>query len=105
MMNEIIKMVLVLMAGFILGVVFFGGLWFTVKNGVQSKKSTLIFAGSFLIRMAIILFSFYFMVQLGWENAVVCLAGFLIARVVVIRVTKRMDQPGGDYTKEAQHET
>lgn len=105
MMNEIVIMLLALLAGFVLGVVFFGGLWLTVKNGLQSKKSALVFTGSFIIRMVILLVSFYFIVQLGWENAVVCLAGFIIARFVVIRLTKQMDQTVVDYTKETQHET
>ncbi len=103
-MNEIIKLLLALMAGLILGVVFFGGLWLTVKNGMQSKRSTLIFAASFLVRMAIVLVSFYYLVLSGWKNAVACMIGFLIARFVVVGMTKNADQSSVEYTKEAQHE-
>lgn len=105
MMNEIIKLLLAFMAGIVLGIVFFGGLWLTVKNGLQSKWSTLIFAGSFLVRMAIILVSFYFMVRSGWKITVAGLAGFLLARVIVVYLTKNKDQLEVDYKKETHHET
>lgn len=105
MKNEIVNLLLAIMAGIVLGIVFFGGLWLTVKNGLESKWSMLIFAGSFLVRMAIILISFYFMVQSGWKIAGAGLAGFLIARVIVVRLTKSKDQSPVVYKKETQHET
>lgn len=105
-MNELINTLPSLLAGIILGVIFFGGLWLTIQKGLRSKNSALIFVGSFIIRMAIILSGFYFVVQYGWKNMIVCLLGFLIARVAVTRMTKKMNQPTTvKLIKEAQHET
>lgn len=104
-MNELINMLPSLLAGIILGLIFFGGLWLTIQKGLRSKNSALIFAGSFIIRIAIILSGFYFVVQYGWKNLLVCLLGFLIARIAVTRMTKRNHQPTIKFIKEAQHET
>lgn len=105
-MNEMVEMILSLFVGFVLGVVFFGGLWWTVKKGMQSKNTGLIFVVSFIIRMAIVFGGFYTIVQFGWKQALVCLAGFLMARVAVVRLTKSWDdQSSLNVIKEAQHET
>ena len=59
-MNEFLILVVALVAGLLLGAVFFGGLWWTVRNGVSSKHAALWFLGSMLLRMGIVLFGFYF---------------------------------------------
>lgn len=104
-MNEIINMLPSLLIGALLGIIFFGGLWLTVKKGLNSKNSALIFTGSFVIRMAITLIGFYLVVQYGWENMLVSLAGFLIARIVIVRLTRKTNHPAVKIIKEAQHET
>lgn len=104
-MNEIVNMLPSLLVGVFLGTIFFGGLWLTVRKGLNSKKSALIFTGSFIIRITITLIGFYFVVQYGWEKMLVCLAGFLIARVVIVYLTRKTKQPAVEIFKEAQHET
>ncbi len=42
-MNETLYMILALIAGLMLGTLFFGGLWFTVKKAVDSKKPAIWF--------------------------------------------------------------
>ena len=44
-----------LAAGVLLGAIFFGGLWLTVRKGVSSKQPALWFFGSLLLRMSIVL--------------------------------------------------
>ena len=46
-MNETIYMVLALVSGLVIGVLFFGGLWFTVKKAMGAKTPGLWFFGSF----------------------------------------------------------
>ena len=59
-MNEPLTLVLALVAGVVLGAIFFGGLWWTVRKGVSSKRPALWFFGSLLLRMSIALAGFYF---------------------------------------------
>ena len=81
-------------AGALLGVIFFGGLWWTVRKGLSSTQPALWFFGSLLVRMSIALIGFYFVSGGHWERLVLCLHGFIMARVIVTWLTK---------TKEATH--
>jgi F1F0 ATPase subunit 2 len=49
-MNEILNLILALVAGFLLGAFFFGGLWWTVQKGLSSRRPELWFLGSLLLR-------------------------------------------------------
>lgn len=78
----------ILLAGLILGGVFFGGLWLTVKQGLVSKQPALWFAVSLLLRLAIALAGFYLIAGTHWERFVAMLAGFIIGRILVKRMTR-----------------
>ena len=87
-MNEWLTLALALVAGVLLGAMFFGGLWWTVRKGVSSQHPALLFIGSLLLRTGIVLTGFYF-VSLGhWNRLLACLLGFIIARFVVTRLTR-----------------
>ena len=78
--------------GLLLGTIFFGGLWWTVQSGLSSKWSALWFAGSQLLRTSIVLVGFY-LVSLGhWERLLICLVGFVMARLVVMRFSQRIER-------------
>ena len=104
-MNEIINLLPALFAGIGLGIVFFGGLWLTIQKGLQSKKSGLIFTGSFIIRMTVILLGFYYVGSNDWKMMMACLAGFLITRVAITRYTKKQEQSKATFMKEVANET
>ena len=87
-MNEIGPIILTLMAGFLLGLFFFGGLWWTTRRGVRSKSPALWFLGSWLIRLAITITGFYFISRDHGERVLICLAGFLVARIIIMRLTQ-----------------
>ena len=74
------------MAGAALGVVFFGGLWWTVRKAVTSGQPALWFFGSVLLRMAVALAGFYFVSDGHWERLLACLLGFVIARFILMRL-------------------
>jgi len=65
-MNETLMLVLAGVTGFVLGAVFFGGLWWTVRKGVSSPRPALWFFGSMLLRMSIVLVGFYFIGSGHW---------------------------------------
>ena len=92
-MNETLSLVTALVAGVLLGAIFFGGLWWTVRKGVSSKRPALWFLGSLLLRTCITLAGFYFFSSARWERLLVCLLGFFIARLIVTRLTRAAEKP------------
>lgn len=103
-MNEVIGLLPALFAGIILGVLFFGGLLLTVRIGLSSKRPTFIFLGSMIIRMAIVVIGFYYVGGDSWQKILVCLGGFLIARIVITRIAKRDKQAETVSLKEVSDE-
>jgi F1F0 ATPase subunit 2 len=101
-MNETLSLVLALVAGVLLGAIFFGGLWFTVRKGVSSKRPALWFLGSLLLRASIALVGFYFIARGHWERLLVCLLGFVIARLIVTRLIRVAEKPT-QLVQEASH--
>jgi len=91
-MNESLIQIFALVAGLLLGGVFFGGLWWSVHKGLSSKKPALWFLGSMLVRMSVVVAGFYFVGHEHWERLVLCLFGFVIARVLVVRFTRASAQ-------------
>jgi F1F0 ATPase subunit 2 len=84
-MSDIPILALALVAGALLGALFFGGLWWTVQKGVTSERPALWFFGSMLLRTGIILAGFYFVSQGDWTRLAACVLGFLIARIIVVK--------------------
>lgn len=85
-MSETTSVILAFIAGCLLGAVFFGGLWWTIRKGVASRQPALWFSGSLVLRMAILLTGFYFVAHGEWPRIVACTAGFLLARIAVTRM-------------------
>lgn len=103
-MNEISIRVVPFIVGFLLGVIFFGGLWFTVKKLITSKMPALLVLSSFILRISIVMAGFYFEGLGDWKKLVACLIGFLVARYAIIRFTESVDGKTLQIKKEAAHE-
>jgi F1F0 ATPase subunit 2 len=86
-MNEVLtlSLALAMMAGLSLGAIFFGGLWWTVRKGVSSKRPALLFPASLLLRTAVVVAGFYVVSDGHWQRLLACLLGFAIARFLVTR--------------------
>jgi F1F0 ATPase subunit 2 len=82
-MNE--ALVLAAVAGLLLGALFFGGLWWTVRKGVAAKRPALLFLGSLLLRTGLTVAGFYVVSDGHWQRLLACLLGFAIARFMVMR--------------------
>lgn len=87
-MSNIVLWPLVTGGGVILGIIFYGGLWWTTKKAMSSKSPLLWFTGSLLTRFGTALAGIYFISNQHWERILFCLAGFIIARYLVLRVTQ-----------------
>jgi F1F0 ATPase subunit 2 len=93
-MYETLMLGLAGIAGAVLGAIFFGGLWWTVRKTIRSKQPALWLLASMLLRTSIALAGFYLVGQGHWERLLLCLSGFIVARLVVTALT-RSPQPSG----------
>jgi F1F0 ATPase subunit 2 len=93
MTNETLILMSAFVAGVLLGAMFFGGLWWTVRKSVSSRQPALLFLGSMLLRTGSALAVFYIIARSHWERLLVCLLGFIIARLIVTRLTRAAERP------------
>ena len=86
-MSELLQTWLALPAGMLIGGAFFGGLWWTIQKGVTARQPALWFGLSLLLRTGVALAGFYLVAGADWKRLLLCLAGFIIARMAVTRLT------------------
>ena len=70
--------------GMVAGVVYFGGLWWTVRHLPFSRQPALLTLGSFLVRTGISLTAFYLASGGRWERILTSLLGFMIMRSLLV---------------------
>lgn len=69
-----------LFCGMLLGVVHFGGLWWTVNVVTKHQKKASFLLLSAFVRMTITLSGFYFVMDQHYERLLLCVAGFIFSR-------------------------
>ncbi|NUN14257.1 MAG: ATP synthase subunit I [Myxococcales bacterium] len=74
--------------GLIIGGLFFGGLWWTLRRGLKAERPAMWFLVSWVVRMGLAVGGFYVVGNGDWRRFLICLLGFIGARVAVVRVTK-----------------
>ena len=67
-------------AGLLLGAFNFIALWRTVRKLPDTPRPLRLMLGSFLMRMAVLLPGFYFVMSGHWERLVMALIGFILMR-------------------------
>ncbi len=72
-------------AGAFLSMIYFGGLWFTVQRLDRANTPVLLFSGSFLVRIVVVLAGFYLVSGGRIDRLVICFISFLITRHFVLR--------------------
>ncbi len=78
---------LYLLVGLGLGLLYFGGLWLTIKNMNQARSPIVLTLGSFILRTgAVFLVLIYVARQGDWENILILLAGFIVSRIFLSRM-------------------
>ena len=94
---EWIKLLIPLLIGIILGTLYFGGLWLTVQKINSAMHPALWMFISFIIRIGVLLITFYWLVMVNWAYLAVAFIGFLIARSVFIQRFKPVERyPAGE---------
>jgi F1F0 ATPase subunit 2 len=72
--------------GMLLGAIFFGGLWWTVRRGLTSQRPAVWFFSSLLLRTTVTLAGIYWVGHTHWERLALCLVGFVIARLLIVHI-------------------
>ena len=102
-MNNFLMLTIALTAGLLLGAVFFGGLWWTIRKGLSSKHPAAWFLGSLLLRMSVTLAGFYWVGRGHWERLIMCLVGFVMARLTVTWLSRPLEPEQMHTAEEANH--
>lgn len=76
-----------IVSGVILSLIYFGGLWYTLKQLDRWRRPWILIAGSFLLRNAIVLAAFYFLILQHWSALVAAFIAFMITRQVIVQRT------------------
>jgi F1F0 ATPase subunit 2 len=102
-MDDTPTLLLAGVAGITLGAIFFGGLWWTVRQGMSSKHPGLWFAVSLVLRVAMILSGLYLVGGRDWQRLAMCLLGFALARLIVTCLMRPPSPPQLPQTAGVSH--
>ena len=92
-MNELLQLAVPAAAGLVIGVFFFGGLWWTVTRGLCSARPALWFFASWMLRTGVALAGFIVVGRDDWQRWIACLLAFAAARLLVMRLTQAHRRP------------
>ena len=80
-------------AGMALGLLYFLGLWWTVRKLPTMKFPALWAIVSFVVRSGIALAGLYLVMAGRWENLLACMAGFTLIRLWLVHRLKPQPIP------------
>ncbi len=84
-LNDMIFIGLALVGGVLVGLFYFWSLKKTVQLIVTAKHPAVILIFSYIVRTALTLLAFYFIMGGVLWRLLACLAGFIIARVFLVK--------------------
>ena len=85
-MSDIIKFTASLLAGVCLGTVYFGGLWYTLRQLMRARSPAVLLISSYFLRGAVVFAGLMLVGRAGdWEALLICLGGLLAVRLVMVR--------------------
>lgn len=90
--SKILAYVGVFLAGAAVSGGYFAALWWTVQRMMEADRPALLFAGSFVVRVAFALGTFYLIMDGRWQRLAVALGGFILVRLVVVKRFMPVDQ-------------
>ena len=105
-MRKVPRILVAGVAGVILGVIYFGGLWWTVRRLQAVPYPMAFFLASFILRVGVALAGFFFVTTYRWDleglartppalsRLAAALVGFILVRVVLLRLLG----PGGTWS-------
>lgn len=89
-MNELsVIFVIGLFSGSVLGLIFFGGLWFSVRRFLTHNHAALWMAISLILRSLVVTLGFYWLMNFDRMALIPSLLGFLLARKALVSRSRR----------------
>jgi len=86
-MNDLGVNMFSLAAGALLGILYFQGLWLTLKNLPNTSQPVLLTMGSFLGRMALCVLGFYLVVTMvNLEGLILSIIGFTASKITIVHL-------------------
>lgn len=85
-------MVIGFLSGLIMGLVFFGGLYWSVEKLPQTKNPALLMLASLLVRMAVLMTGFVLLFKRSVAEGMAALVGIVVVKFMLIAFTKRKDK-------------
>ncbi len=85
MMSEVVLWSVTFVGGILLGLLFYGGLWWTVRLLPAVRRPALWMLSSFILRVMVTVGGFALLTAGDWRKVAFALFGFVVARVVIVR--------------------
>lgn len=82
MIDPFMKYGVMVVVGMLLGAIFFGGLWATVRHMPRSRNPGLLFLSSVILRSAIVLAGIWYFAAGDAGSIAACLLGFVALRLL-----------------------
>ncbi len=82
------------LAGIVLGILYFGGLWLTITRMRASKSPGIFLALSFILRTVLVIGGFYLITDGKLERLAVAMLAFFVTRFVFIRYFQPKEETG-----------
>ena len=74
-----------LVAGLGVSVIYFGGLWLTVRRVPTARRPHLLVFGSLALRLALAGAVIALLGWVHWQLLAACMVGFIVGRIVLVR--------------------
>lgn len=81
------------LVGVLLGIFYFRWLWWTVRRLGSSRVVAPLFLFSMLLRISVVMVSFYVFLGNDWQKLLLGLLGFMILRLFATRLIRLKDNP------------
>jgi F1F0 ATPase subunit 2 len=85
-MTDLLAFTLAFLTGAVLGFIFYGGLWLTVRKVVTAKRQPLWLPASLFVRILITFAGFFIICGANHKNFAACVAGFIFARLLAMKL-------------------
>lgn len=90
-----------LVAGMVLGLIYFGGLWMVLRRLPEIKHPAAWLGLSLVVRMLIVLLVLYLLFADSWQQLIMAVLGMLTSRAILVHRIK----PGPWQNKKANRAT
>ena len=80
-------------AGAGIGILFFGGLWWTVRRLETAERPALLTVSSFFVRTGLTVLGLYYIMGGQWERLISALLGIMVIRFLMVRLLSPQREP------------